>query len=86
VALAEVQGPQPALVAIEGLDLDRYYLFHGVRADLLRKLGRTREARGAYDVAIALAANLREREFLERRRHELDNELEDVETGRSPER
>jgi RNA polymerase sigma-70 factor, ECF subfamily len=51
--------------------LDRYYLFHAVRADLLRRLGRTAEALDAYDSAIARAGNAAERTFLQRRRAEV---------------
>jgi RNA polymerase sigma-70 factor (ECF subfamily) len=69
VALAEVEGPDAALTAIGGLDLDRYHLFHAVRADLLRRLGRTAEAALAYQAALARTDNTAERDFL-RRRHE----------------
>ncbi len=68
VALAEVKGPAEALAVIEGLDLGRYHLFHAVRADLLRRLGRAGEAAVAYDEAIARTGNAAERAFLERRR------------------
>ena len=44
VAVAEVDGPAAALALVDGLDLDRYYLFHAIRADLLRRLGRRAEA------------------------------------------
>ena len=44
VAVAEVDGPEAALALVDGLDLDGYHLFHAVRADLLRRLGR--DARG----------------------------------------
>ena len=49
----------------------RHHLFHAVRADLLRRLGRRAEAAAAYDAAIALAGNDPERAFLQRRRDEL---------------
>jgi len=71
VALAEVAGPHAALTAIDSLDLDRYYLFHAIRADLLRRLGRDSEAALAYDAAIARTGNAAEREFLERSRQAL---------------
>jgi RNA polymerase sigma-70 factor (ECF subfamily) len=71
VALAEVEGPHAALSAIDCLDLDRYHLFHGVRADLLRKLGRHTEAALAYDAAIDRCENIAERAFLQRRREEI---------------
>ena len=71
-ALAEVEGPARALAIVDGLDLTDYYLFHAIRADLLRRLGRTADARGAYDRAVAATGNAAERAFLEARRHELD--------------
>lgn len=68
VALAEVRGPAPALEVVESLELDRYHLFHAVRADLLSRLGRYEEAAAAYDTAIARTQNTPERRLLERRR------------------
>jgi RNA polymerase sigma-70 factor (ECF subfamily) len=68
VAVAEVEGPDAALTLVDGLDLDGYYLFHAVRADLLRRLGRRAEAAPAYEAAIARAENAAERDFLQRRR------------------
>jgi RNA polymerase sigma-70 factor (ECF subfamily) len=71
VAVAEVEGPDAALALVDDLDLDRYHLFHPIRADLLRRLGRTAEADEAYAAAIARAENARERAFLERSRRAL---------------
>jgi RNA polymerase sigma-70 factor (ECF subfamily) len=68
VAVAEVDGPSAALNLVGGLDLDAYYLFHAIRADLLRRLGRNHEAALAYEAAIARTENATEREFLQRRR------------------
>src|SRR5262249_44986819 len=68
VAVAEIDGPQAALTTAADLDLDRYHLFHAIRADLLRRLGRGAEAAMAYDRAIACCENAAEREFLKRRR------------------
>jgi RNA polymerase sigma-70 factor (ECF subfamily) len=64
VAVAEVEGAHAALTLVDALDLNRYYLFHAIRADLLHRLGRTTEAATAYDQAIARAENAAEREFL----------------------
>ena len=64
VAVAELEGPQPALALVEALDLERYHLFHAVRADLLRRLGRTADAASAYQAAIARCDNARETDFL----------------------
>ncbi|WP_444541771.1 RNA polymerase sigma factor [Asanoa siamensis] len=68
VAVAEVDGPAAALDLVAGLDLDRYHLYHSVRADLLRRLGRDPEAARAYDAAIARTDNAAELRFLTRRR------------------
>lgn len=71
VAVAEVSGPEAALALVDDLDLGAYRLFHAIRADLLRRLGRNDEAIAAYDAALALSDNVRERELLERRRQSL---------------
>ena len=71
VVVAEVEGPEPALALVDELALDRYHLFHAVRADLLRRLHRHTEAARAYDEAIARAENATERRFLQRRREEV---------------
>ena len=65
VAVAEVDGPAAALGLVDKLDLDGFYLYHAIRADLLRRLGRTAEAAQAYGAAIARAENEAERAFLE---------------------
>ena len=71
VAVAEVDGPDVALDLVAETGLDHYHLFHAIRADLLRRLGRDAEAVAAYDVAIALTENSAERGFLQMRRAEL---------------
>ena len=71
VALAEIRGAEDALSTIERLDLDDYYLFHAVKADLLSRIGRNGDARRAYANAITLTANSAERAFLERARNAL---------------
>ncbi|WP_345418297.1 RNA polymerase sigma factor [Actinomycetospora chlora] len=71
VAVAEVQGPETALAAIEDLDIPGYHLLPATRADLLARAGRVEEARAAYDEAIALAGNDTERAFLAGRRERL---------------
>jgi RNA polymerase sigma-70 factor (ECF subfamily) len=73
VAIAEIDGPGAALTLIDELDLQRYYLFHAVRADLWRRLGRVPEAVAAYDAAIARCENAAEREFMHRRREALND-------------
>jgi RNA polymerase sigma-70 factor (ECF subfamily) len=65
VALAEVEGPEPALAAIAALPLESYQPLHAVRADLLRRLGRFDEASAEYGTALAMTDNDAERRFLE---------------------
>ncbi|NNG38739.1 sigma-70 family RNA polymerase sigma factor [Flexivirga sp. ID2601S] len=74
VAVAEVAGEESALAEIDSLatELDGYHAFHATRADLLRRLSRTEEARAAYDRAIELAGNPAERAYLSRRQAELE--------------
>jgi RNA polymerase sigma-70 factor (ECF subfamily) len=67
VAVAMAHGPGAGLELLEGLELDRYHLFHSARADLLRRSGRADEARAEYERARELATNDAERAFLERR-------------------
>jgi RNA polymerase sigma-70 factor (ECF subfamily) len=71
VALAEVEGPQAGLDAVDRLDLGSYHPFHVARADLLRRLGRTADATAAYAAALTLTSNPAERAFLERRKQDL---------------
>jgi RNA polymerase sigma-70 factor (ECF subfamily) len=67
VALAEVQGPEAGLAAIEGLQLEGYHYLHATRADFLVRLGRPAEARAAYERALQLVRAPAERRFLEGR-------------------
>ena len=67
VVVAEVEGAQKALELTEPLALDQYHLFHAVRADLLRRLGRNAEAATAYQAAIERSDNAREKAFLQAR-------------------
>ena len=67
VAIAEAGNPAAALAIVDGLDLPGYQYWHSTRAELLRRLGRTAEARAAYREALALARTVPERRFLERR-------------------
>jgi RNA polymerase sigma-70 factor (ECF subfamily) len=73
IAIAELDGPEVALAAIDRLeeDLAGYHAFHATRADLLRRLGRSQESRTAYDKAIKLAGNTAETAHLARRRDQL---------------
>ncbi len=71
IAVAELDGPQVALSEVDGLPLEGYHAFHATRADLLRRLGRSAEARAAYGKAIELAGNTAETAYLARRRDQL---------------
>ncbi len=82
VAVAEVEGPDAALTLLDGLDLGGYHLFHAIRADLLRRLGRNVEAALAYEAAIARTENATERDFLQRRRGLLHDAVPQVRDGR----
>ena len=71
IAVAETEGPQAALAIVDRLDLDSFQYLHSTRAELLRRLGRGDEARGAYERALELAQAEPERRFLQRRLAEL---------------
>ncbi|MBF6167506.1 sigma-70 family RNA polymerase sigma factor [Streptomyces gardneri] len=73
IAVAEVDGPQVALAAVDRLEatLAGYHAYHVTRADLLRRMGRSQESRAAYDTAIELAGNTAETTYLIRRRDQL---------------
>jgi RNA polymerase sigma-70 factor (ECF subfamily) len=72
VAVAEADGPQAGLDIIDRLDLDDYRYLHSTRGELLRRIGRTDEARDAYRAALAMVDDGAERRLLERRLAELD--------------
>src|SRR5439155_25661938 len=67
VAVAESEGPEAGLGIVDCLDLDDYRYLHSTRGELLRRLGRTEEARDAYRRALALVHDDAERRLLERR-------------------
>jgi RNA polymerase sigma-70 factor (ECF subfamily) len=73
IAVAEIDGPEVGLDAVERLGeaLSDYHAFHATRADLLRRLGRSADAREAYRRAIELAGNSAEIAYLTRRRDQL---------------
>jgi len=75
VAVAQVHGPGRALAEVEELARDErlagYQYLPAIRADLLRRLGRTAEASASYRRALGLTGNEAEREFLTRRLREL---------------
>lgn len=71
VAVAEAQGPEAGLDIVDRLALDGYRYLHATRGELLRRLGRTEDARDAYRRALALVHDDAERRLLERRLAEL---------------
>ena len=80
VAVSMAQGPDAALPLIEDLalagTLENYHLFHAARADLLRRMGSKEESAKSYSRAIALAGNESEKNFLERRRQQVQSSQE----------
>ena len=71
VAVAELDGPEVALAVVDRLPLEGYHAWHATRAELLRRLGRSADAREQYDAALAVCDNVAERAFLHRRRGQL---------------
>jgi RNA polymerase sigma-70 factor (ECF subfamily) len=71
IAVAETEGPEAGLRIIDELGLDDFRYLHSTRAELLRRLGRTDEARAALRRALELTEDGAERRFLERRLREL---------------
>jgi RNA polymerase sigma-70 factor (ECF subfamily) len=71
VAVAELDGPDVALSLVDRLPLTGYHPWHAARADLLRRLGRSDEAKTEYDAAIAATQNSAESAYLSRKRGEL---------------
>jgi RNA polymerase sigma-70 factor (ECF subfamily) len=71
VAIAMHDGPEAGLAHIDAVMADgklaNYYLAHAARADMCRRLGRTAEARAAYEEALALTQQAPERQFLQER-------------------
>ena len=67
IAVAEAAGTEAGLSLVDRLDLDGYQYFHSTRADLLRRLGRTDEARIEYERALELTHTEPEQRFLRRR-------------------
>jgi RNA polymerase sigma-70 factor, ECF subfamily len=72
VAVAEAQGPEAGLEIVDRLALEDYRYLHSTRGELLRRLGRTDEARDAYRRALTLVHDDAERRLLERRLAELE--------------
>ncbi len=79
VALAMASEPSRGLSVLAELNategLQRYYLFHSARADLLRRAGDWQAAHDAYLQALNLTQNSVERAFLQRRLTEVRSML-----------
>ena len=75
VAIAMCDGPEAGLAHIDAVlehgELENYYLAHSARADMYRRLGRTDEARSAYEKALTLTQQEPERHFLQERIRQL---------------
>ena len=71
IAIAETKGPEAGLRIVDGLGLDDFRYLHSTRAELLRRLGRTDDARDAYRRARQLTGDGAERRFLDRQLREL---------------
>lgn len=70
-AIAEAKGPQAGLAILDSIDTEavsQYQPYWAVRAHLLQRLGKSREAAEAYDRAIGLSEDPAVREFLLRKR------------------
>ncbi len=67
VAVAELDGPQVALTLIDPLPLTGYHAWHAARAEMLRRLGHTTQAKASYAAAIAATQNSAERAYLSRK-------------------
>jgi RNA polymerase sigma-70 factor, ECF subfamily len=71
VAVAEANGPEAGLEIIDQLELEDYRYLHSARGELLRRLGRTEEARYAFERALKLVSDGTERRLLTQRLSEL---------------
>jgi RNA polymerase sigma-70 factor (ECF subfamily) len=71
IAVAESDGPAAGLRVLDGLGLDEFHYLHSTRGELLRRLGRLDDARAAYERALGLVHDDRERRLLKRRLAEL---------------
>jgi RNA polymerase sigma-70 factor (ECF subfamily) len=73
IAIAEIEGPDAALTALDAIapDLDNYHLMHAARGTTLRRLGRRDAAKAAFERAAELAATEADRRFLAQQIEEL---------------
>jgi RNA polymerase sigma-70 factor (ECF subfamily) len=74
VAVAEDRGPEAGLEIVDAIALEDYHYLHATRGELLRRLGRSREAREAYERALSIVHDDAERRLLERRVAELSRD------------
>ena len=81
IAVAEVDGPEAGLRIVDRVGLNDFRYLHSTRADLLRRLGRSADAREAYRRALVLTEGDAERRFVERRLTELGPERRNPSSG-----
>jgi RNA polymerase sigma-70 factor, ECF subfamily len=90
VAVSMRDGPSSGLALVDAIlargQLDAYHLAHAARADLLRRLGRTAEARAAYRRALELTRQEPQRRFIEQRLIELGHGPGDDDASRPGQR
>src|SRR5262249_3916968 len=77
IALAELDGPSAGLAVLDGLEIGDYRYYHSTRADLLRRSGRTDEARSAYARALELTPPGPEQRFLAHRIAQLEQSADE---------
>ena len=90
VAVSMRDGPSSGLALVDAIlargQLDAYHLAHAARADLLRRLGRTADARAAYRRALELTRQEPQRRFIEQRLNELGHGPGDDDASRPGQR
>ncbi len=75
IALEKVHGPLLGMKEIERLEatefFDEYYIFYAIKSDMLHKIGNIEEAKTALEMAIALAKNEKEKDYLSKKMSQL---------------
>ncbi|WP_238146619.1 RNA polymerase sigma factor [Ornithinimicrobium murale] len=84
VALAEAQGPEAGLAALESVSVPGSHRPAAVRAELLVRAGRVDQARTAYEEALTLCRNETELSYLRRRLVDLSGPAHEVPGAAAP--